>query len=166
MGDANYHGSDLLRDILDLDAVARMRDDIYLAPMGIALAQQGVDRTANAIREHRLALQAAKDRLEEIESAVTLAAIMDGKIDGKNAETRALQTAAILSDHEAVIAAREALSEAEHEMVALEARADDAATGLGYATNRFKAVLARASYEAVILRAYDPFILREEQENV
>lgn len=166
MGDANYHGSDLLRDILDPDAVARTREDIDQAPMGIALAQQGVDRTVNAIREHKLALQAAKDCLAEAESMAALVAVMDGKIDGKNAETRALQTTAILNESTAVATAREALIVAEDKMTALEARADDAKTGLDYATNRFKALLARASYDAVILRAYDPFILREEQEHV
>lgn len=143
----------LIRSLLDPEEVERLRDKLKSWAMSITLAQQGVDTTNRAYREGKAALASAIDQKDLIESEVALVAVLDGKIDGKNAETRALQQAVALAENDAVIAAREAVAEAARALVDLEARCDDAKTGYDYCINTFKGALAQASYDAALMGA-------------
>jgi hypothetical protein len=141
-----------LMDIFSPQQVIERRNKLGAAAQKIVAAQRAMIEADIAFRTYKATeLGLVTEQLENIKGAVALAAVLDGKIDGKNAETRALQQAAVLAEDDAVSAAQEDVLVATLKLYELEAKALEAKAAYDFEVNSFKADLALADYDTAIL---------------
>ena len=143
-----------LVDVFSPEQVIEQRNKLSAAAQKIAAAQRAMIEADIAFRTYKATeLALVTEQLENIKATVALAAVLDGRIDGKNAETRALQQAAVLAEDDAVSAAQEDVLAATLKLYELEAKALETKTTYDFEVNSFKADLALAGYDTAILSA-------------
>lgn len=130
------------------------------------LASSNLAGTALAIREAQLLwvqadadyrqikyvrLPEAEQGLADAKSAVAFLALVEGKIDGKNAEQRTMQTEAAWRDSKEVSDAEEEVARWKQALVDAETAVNAAKADLDYAANDLKQHLAQATLAVAIL---------------
>lgn len=113
----------------------------------VAAAEIACGEVDRAIKVHR-------EAMETLEASVTLEAMMAEKINGKNAETRALQTKDILNDNEAVKRARGDLHFFEIEQEKAHQRRADAEAVAKAIYHQLQALQSKASLQVAMLNLF------------
>ncbi len=127
--------------------LSELAAQVEAAQREVANAEGAFDHVERALKNRRITL-------DSLEASVTLQAILDGKIDGKNETTRTLQTKVLLDNDAVIQDTRRDVSDLEANLALAHNRCADAEAVAKAIYHQLQALQSKASLQVAMLNLF------------